>query len=172
MSETFNKAGLLALYSYNAYANRLVLDIVDKLTSDEFTRNSSPSHNSARQLLNHMLECEAFFLAQCQEPPGNPLEMELSTAADICSNWEQLAKAQADFISSLDEAGLSRTITVQLRGQGFIFPVWQLLTQAVVHSIHHRGELSIILTELGHPLPTLDILLHFIEQSGQTWPSA
>jgi uncharacterized damage-inducible protein DinB len=39
-----------------------------------------------------------------------------------------------------------------------------------MHSTHHRGELSIVLTELGYPLPTLDIIVHFAEQSGQAWP--
>jgi uncharacterized damage-inducible protein DinB len=55
-------------------------------------------------------------------------------------------------------------------GQTLRLPVWQLLIQGFLSSTHHRGELSIVLTQLGHPLPTLDIIIHFVEQSGQTWP--
>ncbi|MDO9121852.1 MAG: DinB family protein, partial [Anaerolineaceae bacterium] len=47
---------------------------------------------------------------------------------------------------------------------------WQLLTQSLLHSAHHRGELSIVMTGLGHPLPTLDAIIAFIHESGQTWP--
>jgi uncharacterized damage-inducible protein DinB len=47
--------------------------------------------------------------------------------------------------------------------------MWQLLVQAFVHSTHHRAELAILLGQMGHPLPTLDILIHFAQQSGQPW---
>ena len=45
-----------------------------------------------------------------------------------------------------------------------------LLALYIYNSIHRRGELSIVLSGLGHPLPTLDIILHFFAQSGQEWP--
>jgi uncharacterized damage-inducible protein DinB len=172
MSEISDPNQLLALYHYNAYAHQLVLGVVDQLTDDEFTRQSSPSHGSVRQLLTHMLECEAFFLAQCTGQPIALDEANLSTPENIRRYWEQLGQAQREFIGSQNQAGLSQIIPWQIRGQQLAFPAWQLLMQAVVHSIHHRGELSILLTEMGHPLPTLDIILHFVEQSGQTWPSA
>ncbi|UCC76110.1 MAG: hypothetical protein JSW37_11425, partial [Anaerolineales bacterium] len=41
---------------------------------------------------------------------------------------------------------------------------------AVIHSVHHRGELSVVCTGLGYPLSTMDIILHFINQSGQSSP--
>ncbi len=170
MSQAINREGLSALHTYNAYANRLLFGEVCKLTDAQFTQQSSPSHNSIQQLLTHMLQCEAFFLAQCQ---GKALDVEgmgLSSQDKIRLEWEQIAQEQQNFIAALDDAGLYRPITIHLRGQQFIFPVWQLLTQALIHSIHHRGELSIVLTQLGYPLPTLDILLHFMEQNGQSWP--
>ena len=49
----------------------------------------------------------------------------------------------------------------------FNFPVWQIVLQVYNHSMIHRGELSILLTELGHPLPNMDILIQFGEQTGQ-----
>jgi uncharacterized damage-inducible protein DinB len=50
-------------------------------------------------------------------------------------------------------------------------PLWLLLMQAFVHSTLHRGELSIVLSNFGHPLPTLDIIIPFIEWNGQIWPT-
>lgn len=41
---------------------------------------------------------------------------------------------------------------------------------AATVSFHHRGELSVVCTGLGYPLPTMDIILHFINQSGQSSP--
>ena len=170
MEGAINRDGLLALYTYNAYANRLVLDTVEKLTEEEFARECSPSHGSVHGLLAHMLAGEAFFLAHCQ---GQPFEIEparLSSPADVRRYWSELEQEQHDTLTSLTEADLIREIQVELRDQPLVFAVWQLLLQALVHSIHHRGELSIVLTGLGHPLPTLDVILHFIKQSGQSWP--
>ncbi|MFN8455860.1 MAG: hypothetical protein U0401_14540 [Anaerolineae bacterium] len=40
----------------------------------------------------------------------------------------------------------------------------------MLHSAQHRGELSILLSELGHPLLIDDIIVRFTEESGQSWP--
>jgi uncharacterized damage-inducible protein DinB len=93
----------------------------------------------------------------------------LSTLPSIRRYWSKLEQEQLDIIGTLNEADMIRDVQVQLGKQQLVFPVWELLVQALVHSIHHRGELSIVLTELGHPLPTLDIILQFIKQSGQSW---
>ncbi|HSB65145.1 MAG TPA: DinB family protein [Anaerolineales bacterium] len=172
MQGNINQDGLLALYTYNIYANKLVLETAENLTEKEFAQECSPSRGSVHGLLSHMLECEAFFLAQCQEHSVELEFVDLSTLANIRRYWHKLEQEQLDFIGSLNEADLVRNIQVQLREQQLVFPVWQLLVQALIHSVHHRGELSIVLSALNHPLPTLDIILHFIKQSGQSWPYA
>jgi len=166
-----NREGLAALYTYNAYANDLVLDTAAQLTEEELTRQSSPSHSTVGALLVHMLECEAFFLSCCQGQPFEGLEhAELSSVAGIRRRWDNLWEEQRQFIATLGEQDLGREILLPFgKGQSHL-PVWQLLVQAFVHSTHHRGELSIVLSGLGHPLPTLDIILHFFAQSGQEWP--
>ena len=161
---------LLALYAYNAHANRLVLETAAGLTDDEFIRQSSPSHQSVRTLLMHMIGSEAFFIKLCQ---GQPLRIPPDappTLAEIQGYTSQLPGEQESFLRSSDEAGLEREITFQMGDQTLHLPVWQLLVQAFVHSTHHRGELSIVLSHLGHPLPTLDIIIPFVTQSGQKWP--
>jgi len=162
--------GLLTLYTYNIYANKLMFDTVGQLTEAEFNQQCSPSHGSVHRLLGHMLGCESFFLAQCQGKPDEFDYTALPTLALLRGYWTKLEEQQLDFIHSQNQADLARQVQVELRGESLVFPAWQLLLQAMVHSIHHRGELSIVLTELGHPLPTLDILLYFIHQSGQDWP--
>ena len=168
-NKMINQDGLLSLYTYNAYANQLVLDTIENLTEKEFVRECSPSRGSVHGLLTHMLECEAFFLAQCQNRSVELDSVDLSTLASIRQYWSKLEQEQLDFIGSLDDDEILRDIPVRIREQSLVFPMWQLLAQALIHSVHHRGELSIVLTELNHPLPTLDIILHFIKESGQNW---
>lgn len=163
-----NRDGLLALYTYNVYANRLVLETAAALSEEALARAASPSHTSVRNLLLHMLGAEAGFLERCQ---GRELEIpDLPTVELLHSFWDDLAIDRQSYIASLDEPDLAREVRVELLHRNFRFPVWQLLLQALIHSTHHRGELSIVLTELGHPLPTLDAIIHFANQSGQAWP--
>ncbi len=162
-----NRDGLIALCDYDAYANNLMFQVVAKLTEDEFTRDSSPSHGSVRELILHTLRTEAAFFAICQESPLEELP-DLPRAADIQKYWANLNRDLRDWIASESDVDLSREIALpfQIKRQFSRLPKWQLLMQAFIHGIQHRGELSIVLSELGYPLPNMDIIVHFIEQNG------
>lgn len=164
-----NPPGLQVLYSYNTYAAELLFDTLEKLSGDDFTRPSSPSHGTVQKLVLHVLDCEAFFLGACGGPALEAELEGLSSVPDLHAFSLRLAAAQQQFISSLTPEEALRTVPVRFKDPPLIFPVWQLLAQAAIHSTHHRGELSIVLTGLGHPLPTLDILLQFVQESGQSW---
>ncbi len=159
---------LVALAKYNAWANRIMLEVAEKLSEQDLQAESSPSHGSVYRLLLHMHECEAIFLSLCRvtrfAAPLTPL-----TLTDLRARWDILAHEMCDFIVALTPEEMERVLRVEIAGSHYQLPVWQLLSQAIIHSTHHRGELSIVLTGLGRPLPNLDILLHFVEQSGQVW---
>ena len=163
---------LSTLYAYNAYANRHVLEIAGRLTDEEFTRRSSPSRESVYILLRHLLASETFFLKHCQQRALPPQLDHLATLADLQGYQQQLAEEQSTFIQTLTEAELHCEIDFQIGLQPLHLPMWQLLVQAFVHSTHHRGELSIVLSQLGQPLPTLDIILPLVKWSGQVWPGS
>ncbi|MBN2556681.1 MAG: hypothetical protein JXA97_12140 [Anaerolineales bacterium] len=165
-----NRDGVSSLYSFNTYANSIVLDFVEALSADAFVRPASPSHGSVQGLLVHMLECEGFFLAQCQGQVFNLAEADTSTRAGIKKRWLTLQLEQQRYLDSIDNADLPREVVVELGGTTLDVPVWKLLIQPVIHSAHHRGELSIVLTGLGHPMPTVDFLLYHIRVTGQPWP--
>lgn len=167
-----NHQGLLTLYSYNSYANKLVFEVVGQLAETEFTGAVIPIYPSVRALLLHMLSVEAFFLACCRGEPYVFDQATLLAPADIHRAWEQLDRERQDYLITLTEVTLAEELTVQLSGKPFRFPRWQLLLQAFIHSNHHRGELSVLLTHLGHPLPTMDIIVQFAQESGQPWLAA
>ncbi len=162
---------LSALYAYNTYANEIVLTTVSQLSEKEFTQRSSPSRDSVHVLLRHLLLTETFFLKRCQgQTPPAQLADRLLMLDDLQNYQQRLAHEQEEFILTLTDAERQREIDFQIGPQSLHLPMWQLLIQALVHSTHHRGELSIVLSQLGHPLPTLDIIIPFVEWSGQVWP--
>jgi uncharacterized damage-inducible protein DinB len=165
-----NAESLLSLYTYNAYANELLFQVIQELSDEQLDAQSSPSRGTVRTLLIHMLAAENYFLSACTGRQFGFDPKNRSTPPSIMQHWLELAEEQQIYLNSVSEGDLAEIIAIAFGKHTLHLPRWQLLTQAVVHSIHHRGELSIVLSQMGHPLPTLDPILHFVHQSGQDWP--
>jgi uncharacterized damage-inducible protein DinB len=170
--ENINKSALLVLHNTNRYANNLVLQTAAAMDEVAFTAQSSPSHGSVQALLTHMLTTEFFFLARSEGKPVNPKSAPDKTLslAEITAAFNQISDERQKYLNWVTDEKLLEIIDLPIGGQPFKLPRWQLLTQSLLHSAHHRGELSIVMTGLGHPLPTLDAIIEFIHESGQVWP--
>jgi uncharacterized damage-inducible protein DinB len=131
-------------------------------------RQISPSHGCVRDLFVHILLVHSGYLSYClRQAPEQP---PLPAFADIQDYCRRLDENTSSFLNSCSDDDLTQKLVINLGTHPFRFPVWQMLIQPVVHAIHHRGELSIVMTGLGYPLPTLDIVIPFAEQSAQPWP--
>jgi len=166
-----NKSSLLVLHNYNDHANKLVLETASKLDEQAFTTSSSPSHGSVQGLLTHMLTTEFFFLARVEGKPvtSKPGAPPLSNE-EIGVTFAQIAEERRKYLAWVSEELLAQEIIVPIGGQDIKLARWQFLVQSLMHTAHHRGELSIVLTGLGYPLPTLDIIIEFVQERGQEWP--
>jgi uncharacterized damage-inducible protein DinB len=155
---------LAALCRYSAYANGLVLVAAAGLSDDDFEAEMSPSRGSVGGLLRHMLSSDIVWTARCrgQEPQIDAAR--LAARADVPAYWAEVERERLAFVEGCAEADLARAVATEIQGQRVQLPVWQMLLQAFLHATHHRGELSIVLTELGHPLPTLDVILQFVQE--------
>ena len=166
MKKHMSPESLLVLCEYNNYANQLLLETVAKLTVKEFTRDPEISRGSVQKTLLHVMECEAYFLAQIKkEPFENKSLPELNSIMDY---WEDIPEQYINYLTNTNQEMLEEVITLNFGSEKeYRFPVWQLIMQVFNHSTIHRGELSIILTQLGNPMPDMDILIQFGQQSDQ-----
>jgi uncharacterized damage-inducible protein DinB len=168
---SMNKSALLVLHDYNDYANQLLLGTAAKMTAEELTRKSSPSHDSVKGLILHFTVCEYSFILRCI---GTPLEsitedFDNFTLDQLRSFFAKVSALRKEYLESVSEESLNEVLPLTIRGVPLSLPRWQMLAQSLLQSIHHRGELSIVMTSLGYPLPTLDPIIQFINQSGQVW---
>jgi uncharacterized damage-inducible protein DinB len=169
--DTMNKFSLLVLHNYNTYANDLVLQTAVRLDEAAFSTSSSPSHGSVQGLLTHMVTTEFFFLARCEGKPILPKPSAAAlTLAELSTTFTQVAEQRRRFLEYVGEEALAQGITVPIGGKDIKLARWQFIAQSLMHSAHHRGELSIVMTALGQPLPTLDPIIQFVKESGQEWP--
>lgn len=164
------KVVLLALAEYNAYANRVVLESAAQASRRGLEEARSPSRENVLNLIRHLILVETGYLAQLQGKSMNvdrELVSNLDGLADLAA---RTAKGLQAFLSQTIEPELFSILDVKIGGHPFRFPPWQMLLQVFSHSAAHRGELSILLSELGYPLPLQDMIVRFAEESGQDWP--
>lgn len=171
--EKLDRSALLVLHHYNDYAWRLVLETAARMTADELTLQSSPSCGSVKGLLVHCALCEYGFLLRCGAAPfpddiADPEALDIDGVRELSSRVSALRQ---EYLTKLTEAELEEVVEIKIMDNPLRLARWQMLTQSLLHSIHHRGELSIVMTSLGYPLPTLDPILQFIRESGQEWPT-
>lgn len=168
--EALNRSGLFALHTYNVYANNLVLETAAGMSEDKLKRTSSPSHGSVINLLQHIFGCEYYFLILCMGTKPEEAGTDLFSLSTLREYFAALGERRAGYLNAVDEYELAAAINVQIGKGELTLPRWQLMAQSLIHSIHHRGELSIVMTGLGYPLPTLDPILKYVNDSGQEWP--
>jgi uncharacterized damage-inducible protein DinB len=168
MTQGMNQEGLLALADYHAYATKKMLATVEKLGESQLSQEKSLSHGTIRRLLQHMMGTETFFLTICQ---GHSLDFDptrYNRLEEIRAYWDGLLHRMRRYIETVEKDELERGREFQLHERAYELPAWKLLVYAFMHAAHHRGELSVLLSELGQPLPTIDILTHFLETDLQS----
>jgi len=163
-----NRESLLVLCDYNTYANQRVLDTAAELIEEQFVKDFEISRGSVQKTLQHMLEGELYFLHLLKGEQFSGVEQPV--LGTVGSYWGSTPALFNGFIAEQTDESLQREIDVQFGEYRFHLPVWQMLMESLNHSTIHRGELSVFLTQLGHPLPDMDILIPFIKNSGQVWP--
>ena len=151
-------------------ANDLLLSEVEKLDPAELRSKHSPSHGSVWNLLRHMLMVETHYLQASQGKTGEFEPPSLESLADLRCYWQEIISNRQDHISSLSPDQVGKVISLRLGDHDFNLPRHQIILQGILHSVYHRGELSIVMTDLGYPLPTLDSIVYFVKESGQEWP--
>jgi uncharacterized damage-inducible protein DinB len=170
--ESLDSTALYALHTYNVYANDLVLETAAKISAEELTREVSPSHGSVLKLLAHIFECEYYFTLECMNTTPDQAQADRCAASleTLRECFTLLNATRENYLVEVNEFELEQEITVDLGRAEATLPRWQFMAQSLMHSMHHRGDLSIVMTGLGFPLPTLDPILMYIRDSGQVFP--
>jgi uncharacterized damage-inducible protein DinB len=66
------------------------------------------------------------------------------------------------FLGALTSDQLAKTVAyTNTMGERYAYPVWQMMVHLVNHGTHHRSELAEMLTQLGSPPPSLDLLVYY-----------
>jgi uncharacterized damage-inducible protein DinB len=166
------KEQLISLYEYGVWVNQRLLASAEAVTAEKFTQKVLPGYGSLQLALAHLLGAEVLWFArwQGQSPKTILSPQDLPSVAAVQTRLKDLSGERRTYLASLDEAALAKPLQwTNMRGQTYTLPLWQVMLHCANHSTHHRSEVSAILTGLGHPPDSTDLLEFYLGQAGQAW---
>jgi uncharacterized damage-inducible protein DinB len=164
------------LYEYDRWANEQVLQAAAALSGEQFTRARGGGCTNVRDTLLHILGGEWIWLTYWKEPsPSAEITERLVARRDdlfrpevfpdvaaVRSKWEEIAKEMADFVSRLTNEDLSRMLPFRKTEA----PLVQLMQHVTNHSTYHRGQIALMMRELGAAAVATDFHV-FVAERGR-----
>ena len=158
---------------YNRWANARVYDACATLADQEYRADKGAFFGSAHRTLNHLLAADRIWMKRITgngEAP-NALDAVLyEEFGDLRRAREAEDRRIIDVVDSLSEEQLAASFTYSAltNPTPITHPRSMALIHMFNHQTHHRGQVHTILTSLGKPSLTLD-LIYIVRGGGQQW---
>lgn len=159
--------------AYNTWANGVVYGAASTLSAEEFTADKGAFFGSLMRTLNHLLCADRIWMHRFTGTGEAP------TALNAILHEELGALKAARDIEDRRISAWIDSVDERAFGENFTYvpistpePVSQKLGSALSHffnhQTHHRGQCHMILTSLGKPSVTLDMVA-FQRSAGRQW---
>jgi uncharacterized damage-inducible protein DinB len=161
-----NREELIALYEYNAWADRRVVEASSALSKEQFNKPLGSSFSSVRETLSHIYAAEWVWLERFQgrSPSAFPDDSEFVDISKLKEHWAALEPTLLNFVRGLRQEDLDRVMEYKTFKFGvYRNPLWQSMQHLVNHSTYHRGQITTMLRQLGAQ-PILTDLMHFYRE--------
>lgn len=168
------KRHFMMFAAYNQWANSRIYDAAADLSEDEFSRDTGAFFGSLMGTLNHILVADRIWMKRFTGEGDAPAKLDTiihKTLAPLRATRETEDKRIVDWVESLSDKALAgrfsymtvtdmRTISQRLSpALGHLFN----------HQTHHRGQAHMILTALGRPSVSLDLIYFQRTEEGRAF---
>ena len=159
VATSMNKEDIALLYEYDRWANACVFQSLEALTVEQFTRDLGGSFGSVRDTMLHILGGEwtwlTFWKASSQD---DTLLADLRTRRqtlfspeafssldDVRRKWTEVEREQLDFVNSVTTESLQKMFPAR----NALLSLAHLMQHVANHSTYHRGQVSLMMRQLG-----------------------
>lgn len=167
------KDDIQLLYQYDRWANNRVLEAATALSAEQFTRDLGGSFCSLRDTLVHIISGEWGWLAYWKEPfPGPDFVKDLRDRRDalfhpdkfpdigaVKSKWAEVQKEQLEFVNCMTNESLKKMLPIRSTQ----ISLANLMQHLANHSTYHRGQVALMMRQLGAEPVATDFHLFLIE---------
>ena len=155
---------LIHIWEYDEWATNKLLDAAGKLDGAAFDKDLGASFRSLHGTFAHILAAQRLWLARWQgsAPTGLMSAEETPTVADLRNGWQTLYSELKAFISPLTDQQLHSPFDYRdMRGNPWSEPLYQQIEHLAFHSMYHRGQITILLRQLGQTPPQTDLIVYY-----------
>ena len=164
------------LYEYDRWANNRVFEACSALSTEQFTRDLGGSFSSLRDTLLHIFAGEWGWLQYWKQPSPDAAFLADLTArrkvlfdpnafpelGAVRQKWAEVEKEQVEFIELLTDERLERMLPVRKAQVKLI----HLLQHVANHSTYHRGQIALMMRQLGAAPQATDFHVFVMEGRG------
>ena len=160
---------VVALFAYDCWANRKVLDACRKLTAEQYIAEPVPGWSSVRSTVHHIAIATEWNLRALAGDPDEslPTEADLASVDDAARLLECAYRRFEEMSPALTRERLNIVLTLRAAGRTFTLPPWAILRHIVNHSTYHRGQVASRLKQFGIEQPNTDFFWWMSEQVPQ-----
>lgn len=154
---------LIKEFAYNHWANGRILDQAEKVTPEQWALKVDPEGRSLGELLYHLFSIErvwrllsAHGLIREGEIPGMD---QLADVAALRAFSDTEAQYMEVLLRDWSVDSFSEEVLVT-RWDGRTYPLvrWHMLHHLLLHSMQHRSEAAVLLTQYGRSPGDIDFL--------------
>ncbi len=165
------KAVFVMYASYNKWANDLLLQECEQVTTEEYHRNLGVFFDSIHGTMDHLYVADKVWLYRFtgQGDPIDSIDEQLtSDFATLQEKRRQLDDRICSVIDQMQEKDFLRTIIYRTVRKPLVTqqPLGAALFHFFNHQTHHRGQVHAMLTQQGRTPAALD-MIYFQRETGQ-----
>ena len=150
------------LYEYNEWANTRLLEKAASLSPDAVAWARGASFSSILGSFAHIAAAQIAWLERWLTGSNEVPTVELAKMPDLGTARAAFLASHIglrEFIAGLSADRLESGLRFQdSSGTAFKRPLWQLMAHVANHGTYHRGEIAMMLTDLGHSPGDLDFI--------------
>jgi uncharacterized damage-inducible protein DinB len=168
------KQHFMMFAAYNQWANTRIYDAALELTDEEFNRPVGAVFGSLMGTLNHLLVADRIWMKRFTGEGDAPAALDAivhRALAALRMARETEDRRIAEWVATLTEKALAGRFTYMTVTD--MRTVSQRLAPALAHlfnhQTHHRGQAHTILTMLGKPSVTLDLVYFQRTEEGRAY---
>jgi uncharacterized damage-inducible protein DinB len=149
------------LARYHVSAQRRLLEALAPVSDVDYYADQGLFFRSVHRTLNHLLLVDLLWHGRLTGKPFaiSGLDQELvKERSRLAEEMLRQAEVLKGLVSALDEGRIGAANSyVDTEGKRREYPLALQLAHAFNHATHHRGQITAVITRLGHASPVLDL---------------
>jgi len=168
-----NREDVQLLFEYDRWANARVIQVTAALSAEQFARDLGGSFRSVRDTLVHIFGGEWIWLHYWREAsPSFAFLAELRSRRDALFNpaaipsfaavqakWAEVEKEQLEFVNGVTDESLGKLLPFRTTE----VPLAHLMQHMANHSTYHRGQVALMMRQLGAEPVATDFHVFLVE---------